>query len=185
MSIIDITLHQPREDGRYFLDCNVLMYMFYPNGGYASDLVYDYSALITRIVNVSAKIYITDVLISEFINTYIQTEFHRLASLNGWPHTKSYFKHTFKFSTEYEDILQELRCIIMRQILPVFTLVDSKFSEMDFDSIFDNPTTFDFNDRYYGYSMKSLGAYIVTNDADFSDVTQCNIITRNQALLCS
>lgn len=159
------------------------MYTFYTNGSYAKDLVYDYSLLITKIINTKSKLILTDVLLSEFINTYIQTEFHRLARLNGWPHNKEYFKKTFKLSNEYKDILQEIKCIITRQMIPVFTLVDDAFSKINFDNMFDNPDTFDFNDRYYGYCMAPLDAYIVTNDADFSDVTQCNIITKNQTLL--
>lgn len=159
------------------------MYTFYTNGSYATDLVYDYSLLITKIINSKSQLVLTNVLLSEFINTYIQTEFHRLARLNGWPHTKEYFKRTFKLSAEYEDILHEIKCIITRQMIPVFTLIDTKFSEMDFENIFDNPSTFDFNDRYYGYCMDPVNAYIVTNDAYFSDVTQCNITTKNQTLL--
>lgn len=183
MSIIDITSHQPQNNNIYFLDCNVLMYTFYTNGSYATDLVYDYSLLITKIINTKSKLILTDVLLSEFINTYIQTEFHRLARLNGWPHTKKYFKRTFKLSAEYEDILQEIKYIITRQILPVFSLLDDEFSKITFEKMFDNPDSFDFNDRYYGYCMAPIDAYIVTNDADFSDVTQCNIITKNQTLL--
>lgn len=183
MSVINISLHQPQENNKYFLDCNILMYTFYPNGGYKADLVYDYSILITKIVNVHAQIFITDVLLSEFINTYIQAEFHRLADLNGWPHNKHYFKTSFKFTTEYEDILQEIKCIITRQIMPIFTLANGDITKLDFDDVFGNPKTFDFNDRYYGHCMAPLNVYIVTNDADFSDVTQCNIITKNQNLL--
>ena len=183
MPIIDIASHQPKENDKYFLDCNILMYTFYPNGGYATELVYDYSSLITKIINAHAQIFITDVLLSEFINTYIQTEFHRLATLNRWPHNKHYFKHTFKNTAEHEEILHEIKCIIIRQIMPIFTLLDNNFSEFNFDTIFDKPKTFDFNDRYYGHCMSSINAYIVTNDADFSDVTQCNILTKSRALL--
>lgn len=52
-------------------------------------------------------------------------------------------------------------------MIPVFTFIDSKFSTINFDNLFDNPETFDFNDKYYGYCIFSLNAYIVTNDADF------------------
>lgn len=186
MSVIDITSHQPQDDNIYFLDCNVLMYIFYTNGSYATDLVYDYSVLITKILNAKSKLILTDVLLSEFINTYIQTEFRRLAKLNGWPYNKNYFKKTFRFSNEYNDILQEIKCIITRQMVPVFTLINSNFSTMNFERLFDSPEKFDFNDRYYGYCMAPINAYIVTNDVDFSDVTQCDIITKNQTLLsCS
>ncbi len=96
--VINIRTHKPKCGGKYFLDCNVLMYVFYLNGSYASDLISAYSELITKIINSGAHIYICEMLVSEFVNTYIQTEFHRLATLNGWPHRKQYFKNTFKFT---------------------------------------------------------------------------------------
>lgn len=61
-------------------------------------------------------------------------------------------------------------------------MVNVKFSLFTVDTLFDNPETFDFNDRYYGYVMAN-NAYIVTNDADFSDIVQCDIITKNASLL--
>ena len=185
MSILDINSYTPEKGDKFFLDCNVLMYIFYPNGNYASNIVHDYSLLITKIINAQAEILITDVLLSEFINTYIQTEFHRLATLNHWPHNKYYFKHTFKFSQEYKDILREIKIIITRQLLPIATMADIIFSSFKVETVFNSPETFDFNDRYYGYAMAKNNAYIVTNDADFSDIAQCDIVTRNASLLAT
>lgn len=185
MAIIDANTHIPQDDEFYFLDCNILMYMHYTNGRYGAALVYDYSKLITKIIGTHAKLLMTDVLLSEFINTYIQTEFHRLATLNGWPHSKTYFKQTFKNTSDYADILTEIKYIITRQMMPVFEFVNSNFAAFtqDISSVFDNPSTFDFNDRYYGYEMKNYHGYIVSNDADFFDVGNCDIITLNSSLL--
>lgn len=183
MAIINIDTHVPVEGEHYFLDCNVLMYMFYPNGSYASDLIAAYSCLISNIIASNADIFITDMLISEFINTYIQVEFHRLAALNNWPHNKKYFKNTFKLLPEYSNILREIKCILERQLFPISKRLDVKFSEISLDNIFDNPQTFDFNDLYYGLSVNGCVEYIVTNDADFSNVGGCDIITKNQNLL--
>lgn len=183
MAIINISSHIPQEGDCYFLDCNVLMYNFYTNGSYASDLVADYSSFLSNLINAKANIYLTDVIVSEFVNTYIQTEFHRLATLHSWPHSKVYFKNVFKKTQEYEDILKEIKYIFDRQLFPISKRIDVNFSEIALDDIFNNPQTFDFNDRYYGLSMEKQKAYIVTNDADFSNISQCDIITRNQDLL--
>lgn len=185
MAVIDLGTHKPAEGDNYFLDCNVLMYMFYPNGSYAADLVYDYSHLISKIIGARADILITDMLISEFVNTYVQVEFHRLATINGWPHSKNYFKNSFKSTTDYSDILKEVKCILERQLFPISRRIDVQFTEMPLEGIFDTPETFDFNDRYYGLSVQGENAYIVTNDADFSNVCGCDIITRNHDLLKS
>ena len=124
MAIIDIRNHVPQSKNIYFLDCNVLMYLHYTNGSYAATTIYDYSTLMTQIIGTHAKIFITDVLLSEFINTYIQAEFHRLARINGWPHSKQYFKQHFKLSPDYSTVLQEIEYIITRQQFPVCELFD-------------------------------------------------------------
>ncbi len=183
MAIIDIQTHVPKNGEKYFLDCNVLMYIFYMNGSYGQDIVYSYSDMVSKIINAGAHIYISDMLISEFINTYVQTEFHRLAALNSLPHTKQYFKHTFKRTAEYHDILKEIKCILERQLFPISLRKDVLFSNISFQHIFDNPDTFDFNDRYYGLSFAGDDVYIISNDGDFSDIGQCNIITKNKSLL--
>ena len=183
MSIFPVHGHQPKHGEKYLLDCNVLMYNFYTNGSYAATLRYDYSVIVTKIISAGAKLVMTDVLLSEFVNTYVQAEFHRLAGLNHWPHSKEYFKRHFKSTAEYHDILQELKIICFRQIFPVFTLLAIDFPQMPLEDIFDHPETFDFNDRYYGKVAKELGAYVVTNDADFSEITDINILTGNANLL--
>lgn len=185
MAIIDIKNHVPQSENVYFLDCNVLMYMHYTNGSYAAPTIYDYSKLVTQIIGAHAKILITDVLLSEFINTYIQAEFHRLAKVNGWPHSKQYFKQNFKLSPDYAVILQEIKYIITRQLFPVCELVDCEFSKFGdkVSTIFNKASTFDFNDRYYAYELNKYHAFIVSNDADFSDISLCDIITNNPSLL--
>lgn len=183
MIIHDLNSYIPEEGQRYFFDCNVLMYLFYSNGSYACDLIADYSAFLSRIINQKAEIIITDVLVSEFINTYIQTEFHRLAKINHWPSNKRYFKSVFKLSDEYSDILNEIRLILERQLFPISKKENVDFEHISLVNIFDTPATFDFNDRYYDLSMKDKDTFIVTNDADFSDVCACAVITRNTSLL--
>lgn len=183
MSVINIEDHNPQEGEAYFLDCNVLMYNFYTNGQYERKLISDYSSIVSKIIGARAYICLTDVLLSEFINTYIQTEFHRLARLNHWPGDKQYFKYYFRQTQEYRNILLELKYIINRQLLPVSKKIVPDFEKICLDDIFENPDTFDFNDRYYIKCMSGENCYIVTNDADFSKDSNCSIITNNRSLL--
>ena len=183
--IIDITKHSPQKGDTYFLDCNVVMYLFYTNGSYGRELIYNYTLIISKIISADAQIYVTDVLLSEFVNTYIQTEFHRLARLNGWPHDKKYFKYTFRQTQEYIDLLLEIKYIITRQLLPITKRLNGDFINISLDDMFDTPDTFDFNDRYYVKCMNKENSYIVTNDADFSADGGCPIITNNRELLAN
>lgn len=183
MAIFDGTTYFPIQKAGYFLDCNILMYISYTNGSYNQKIVSDYASLVSRIINVGAKIYISDVLISEFINTYIRTEFHRLAKINNWGSDKNYFKHQFRQTQEYIDTLKEIRLIINKQLLPISVRFNSDFVNCNLDYIFNPPAAFDFNDRYYASQAIERNMFIVTHDADFSNINDCNIITINQKLL--
>ena len=183
MAVFDVTTYRPVSGNKYFVDCNVLMYEFYSNGAYASNLVSKYDVFFTKAIEEHATIYVTEMLVSEFVNTYVQPEFHRLAHLHGWPHTKDYFKHIFKTTSEYADILKEIEIILNKQLFPITEKKNVSFEDTKLMGIFDNPATFDFNDRYYARSFPGEDVYFVTNDADFNNITGINIITANQKML--
>ena len=86
-------------------------------------------------------------------------------------HDKRYFKTVFKFSNEYKEILKELEIIIKNHIIPIFTMTDITFSKFKYNNLFNIPEKFDFNDRYYGHTMSTFNAYIITHDADFSVIS--------------
>ena len=96
---------------------------------------------------------------------------------------KVLFKHIFKTTSEYADILKEIEIILNKQLFPITEKKNVSFEDTKLMGIFDNPATFDFNDRYYARSFPGEDVYFVTNDADFNNITGINIITANQKML--
>ena len=50
-------------------------------------------------------------------------------------------------------------------------MTDITFSKFKYNNLFNIPEKFDFNDRYYGHTMSTFNAYIITHDADFSVIS--------------
>ena len=69
--------------------------------------------------------------------------------------------------------------------MPISVKFNGDFTNFDLNSIFYSHQTFDFNDRYYGTQAKENDFFIITHDADFSNINNCNIniITMNKKLL--
>lgn len=183
MAIIDITKYEPEAEKKYFADCNVLMYEFYQNGSYQIDRVSKYGTFFSKAIANHATIYVTDLLLSEFINAYVQTEFHRLAKLNGWKQNKRYFKQTFKKTQDYKDILKEIELILQKQLFPISNRKDISFKSVNLAGIFDNSDFFDFDDRYYTRCFSGEHVFYITDDADFQHIKGIDIITANSKML--
>lgn len=121
---------------------------------------------------------------SEFINTYCRQEYNRYLRREGKDSGNFDFKHKYRATQDYNEAINEIHNIVNNQILKIFYKLDDIFSEIDITSIYDTPSEFDFNDRYYLKLAEKEGIKIVTNDADFySDLCDVEIITANRKLL--
>lgn len=62
------------------------------------------------------------------------------------------FKHDYKATQDYEDVINEIHSIVNNQIK-----LDDIFREIDITSIYDKPNEFDFNDRYAAERISKAG----------------------------
>lgn len=171
---------------KILFDCNVLMYLFYTYGGYPSKLINDYKSILKKAIRNKCKIYIPSIEISELINTYIRAEYRRYLRSNQLNQSTFDFKHNYRKTTDYKNTINEIRSIINKQILSVFSKLDDKFSQIDISNIYDDIEQFDFNDRYYCKLAEKYSLILVTNDTDFSFSNEnIKIITANKQLLAS
>nr|WP_300898767.1 PIN domain-containing protein [uncultured Acetatifactor sp.] len=173
------------ERDKILFDCNILMYMFYTYGGYSKSLIRSYTTLFNNAIQNNSMIFIPSIEVSEFINTYCRQEYHRYLRQEGKSPSSFDFKHDYKATQDYKDVINEIHSIVNNQILKIFHKLDDIFSEIDITSIYDKPNEFDFNDRYYLKLAEKEGIKIITNDADFySDLGDVEVITANRNLLC-
>lgn len=183
--IIDAKKATFTKSDKILFDCNILMYMFYTYGGYSQSLIRCYTTLFNNAIQNNSTIFIPSIEVSEFINTYCRQEYYRYLRQEGKSPSIFDFKHDYKATQDYEDVINEIHSIVNNQIFKIFHKLDDIFSKIDITSIYDKPNEFDYNDRYYLKLAEKEGIKIVTNDADFySDLCDVEIITANRNLLC-
>lgn len=179
--IIDANVFSPTENDNLLFDCNTLMYVFYTFGAYTSDDIQVYRRIFTEAIANHSNIYVSSIFLSEFSNTYIQNEYRRYANTNNLRLSRFKFKTDYKPLDDYKETIQDLKNIIINQILSVAKRIDDPFVKLNLNSFFDNESSFDFNDRYYALLAQYYNLKIVTNDADFIYIPNVPIVTRNQA----
>lgn len=179
--IINANYFSPTENDNLLFDCNALMYIFYTFGAYTSDDIQVYKRIFTEVISNHSNIFVSSIFLSEFSNTYIQNEYHRYMKNNYLRPSKFKFKKDYKPLEDYKETIQDVKNIIIKQILSVAKRIDDPFDKLNLNYFFDNEASFDFNDRYYALLAQYYNLKIVTNDADFLYISDVDIITRNQA----
>lgn len=182
--IHDISTYRVKSTDRLFFDCNAFMYIFYTAGSYTTNDIDNYKGIFQNALRSNASIYVPSIFVSEFINTYIRSEYRRYLRINHFSQRNFDFKHNYKNTQDYKDVIGDVKNIVNNQILKTCIKADDLFSKIDLSDLFGDEATFDFNDRYYGKISELNNFKIVTNDADFSSISdRVEIITSNSALL--
>lgn len=183
-NVMNATAVKLKSTDKLLFDCNVLMYIFYTYGGYSQSQISVYKSLFTDAINNDCEMYIPSIEISEFINTYIKNEYKRYLRRNNLRMRSFNFKYNYRPTTDYENTVNDIKSIINRQIFPFFKKLDDDFSQLNISDIYDAPSLFDFNDRYYCKLAEKHSLIIITNDSDFYHSNEnIKIITANQQLL--
>lgn len=182
-NILDANSVELQPTDKLLFDCNVLMYIFYTYGAYSQEQVRIYNSLFRNAINIDCEMYIPSMEISEFINTYTRNEYRRYLRDNHLNRRTFDFKYHYRNTEDYDNTIQEIKSIINKQILAIFKKLDDNFSQMDISDIYNEPKTFDFNDRYYFELAKKHSLIIITNDSDFCHSDAVKIVTANQHLL--
>lgn len=84
----------------------------------------------------------------------------------------------------YSNSMKAILDIIQTDIIPNYTFVDDKFSNMQNDKIFRYGFSYDFNDSVLLEIAKQYKSILVTDDADFGNYdSNITIVTNNRKLL--
>ncbi len=177
--LIDIKSITPSKQDVYLLDTNILIKILYPVGFGGNIQNYEKFYLDMREQN--AKMIVTSVQLSEFINRCIRFQFqlYKEEHLN----VKD-FKKDYRITDSYRNSMQSILEIVENDIVPYFQFVSDKFETINKSSIFRYGFSYDFNDALLVEIAKKYEAIIVTDDGDFSNyVKDISIVTGNAKLL--
>ena len=130
----------------FFFDTNVWMYVFGPMAGAKTFQQRYYSQLLRDIGTARASVFVSSLVITEYVNACLQIEFR------NWKKkpenvAKTNFKRDFRPTQDYKDALRSVKSQV-KDILAVSTQIPDGFNNIDVMPLFDW-NDIDFNDAYY------------------------------------
>ncbi len=175
--IKNISGHTPAFNESLFFDNNVWVYLFCPFANYQKDKQRAYSNFLKTAQQKQCAIYINSLVLSEFCNYWLQTEFKNWKRNN--PGTKDY-KKDFIPTPEFQRAVEDVKNALSR-ILQIAVKNNDDFNAVDFENVMNELGNCDFNDSYYIELARMKNWKIVTDDADFfkDNLLDVEIITAN------
>ncbi|MBU2446277.1 MAG: hypothetical protein KJ666_12015 [Bacteroidetes bacterium] len=180
--IIDIRSYSPSKTDNFIFDTNVWLYLFCPLGGYKTLIIKDYEDFLVKIIKVNSGIYLSSLILSEFINSYIRLDFNIKKHTN--PNQFVNFKKDYRPSQDYSNTVSTVRATLKQQIIRITKNIDDGFSNYNLTDIINNIDKSDFNDLCTEELSSISNLKIVTDDKDFKISTKTiEVLTSNPKLL--
>lgn len=177
-NISDVRHYIFTSEDRVFLDANIWLYIFGPQGPeYQKRFWIDiYSEVFRNVLDSNSQIYIDVLILSEFINRYARLIYHVDAAIGVE------FKD-FRKTEEFKIIAQDISADTMR-LLKCCTRIESGFGDLQIQSLLIDYAKgdTDFNDQVLAELCKNNGFILITNDSDFK-VQGIPILTANRYIL--
>lgn len=177
--IHEIASFTPMPDDTFMLDTNVLIKIFYPTLGTRNSAAY--INLYQKIRNVNAKLLISSIQLSEFVNRCIRFQFDLYRELH--PEITN-FKEHYRNTNDYQNSMNAIIEIIANDMFPFFTKINDNFASLNEDNLLMRCFSYDFNDAVIAEICRFQNAFLITDDRDYANyLNKLKIITNNPALL--
>jgi predicted nucleic acid-binding protein len=177
MATIDITKYKIGYTDQFFFDTNVWLLLFGNLANYKPKDQEEYSKLFKASLQREIPIYISSMILSEFVNVLLRIDFKQWKTKNKFTENKD-FKRDFGITQEYKNSVQSTR-VLLKSILelPNIHLISDFFNGINKDNILQDFDIVDFNDAYITELVRNKYK-IVTNDRDFQKLgAKIDIIT--------
>ncbi len=162
--MIDVSsLYKISDNEKVFIDTNILIFLFSPD--FVSSKQRDieqYSKILEILLQKNAKLYISSIVISEFINRVLRIDYEK--NKDTYPD----FKKDYRKSNEYKETLK-LILKELKKILKISHKIDDDFSEFDILAWYakDINRDLDFNDLHTAFIVEKKELKLLSNDSDF------------------
>lgn len=164
MEKIKITDHQVSCLNSYLFDTNIWMYIYGPIAGSYSYKQKKYSQLLKDIMSRKAGLFVTSLILSEYINRVLRMGFDLWKRNNN--HLNADFKHDYRPTEDYKQQLAIVRAQV-EDILKVAKKRPDDFHIIDVDNILGTMSSeIDYNDSYILNNSESGNLIIVSDDRD-------------------
>jgi predicted nucleic acid-binding protein len=175
----DISRHRFSSADRIFLDANIWLYVYGPQGSPTDSKTRIYSSALSNALLAKSQILVDVLVVSEFVNRFSRIEYDvQYPNKANRPNFKQ-----FRNSPGFKPLAQ----VIAREtgkILGFSSRTESGFAAIDIPAML---TEFkagehDFNDQVLARLCQSQGLLLVTHDADFKG-KGLDILTANKRIL--
>ena len=178
--ITNIKHHTPSNTDNFLLDTNIWLFLFCPIANHKQHIVSNYSSYYAKLIKNKSTIYTTSMILSEFINRYLRID----CGLNGFS-AKDY-KKSYRTSAQFKSTYATIEHTVKNSILKYVTCLDDEMTTISFNDVFTDSLDSDFNDSYMSNLVKGKNIAILTDDGDFSNLSNNHdIYTSNPYLLKS
>lgn len=180
--MINIKDHNPKSMDRYFFDCNVWVHLMGIIGDANRTKQRAYSELLKRIQQARATIFVNSLVLSEYCNLYLRTEFAKWEKYQPVVrHEKYKYKEDFRVTPYYSGCVE---CLItsLKKIMGMTIPCSDNLNRFSMDNLYSVLADTDFNDSYYLQLCDMDEIKLVTDDSDLlkEELNSCaTIITDN------
>lgn len=152
--------------GSYFFDNNIWMLLFANIAGTHYDKQKKYSSLLSDIKNRNCSIFISSLILSEYINRSLRLHFDQWIVSEGRIKSNTDFKRDYRGTSHYNASLKTILAEV-DDILNISERRPDDFNSINIDSILtDMSSDSDFNDSYYVELCDRNKMILVTDDSD-------------------
>jgi predicted nucleic acid-binding protein len=158
---VDVASYSFDKEDKLFVDANIWLYLFY------NDDDYGYGEVFERILKADTELFITDLVLSEYVNRRLRLDFNtyrdnlkQAGNRRGLQYKRD-FRPTNEFKENYENAILSVK----EDILPLVSLLP--VTQKNIHNWFEENNLLDYNDNIYLNLSKDKGLGILTHDKDF------------------
>lgn len=148
----------------FFFDTNIWIFLYGQISNYEKKKQKEYSNLLYQILSRKSLLFVSSLVLSEFINRSLQIEFRNWKRKTG--NVNADFKTDFRQTSEY-SISMAATLSAVKDILSLAARRPDDFNAIDTDALLSYGNDCDFNDAYIAMSCKRGNIILVTDDRDF------------------
>lgn len=167
MEIIKVNQHNPNQSFGYLFDTNVWLYIYGPVAGSNAKKQRIYSNLLNSILERKAVIFITSLVLSEYINRVLCIGFQQ------WKDNGNYsadYKRDYRGTDDYKDNLADAIAQV-EDILKITQRRPDDFNAIDINAILAAMSqSSDYNDSYLVKCCENANIKFVSDDRDIISI---------------
>lgn len=153
----------------FFFDNNIWMFLFAPIADYKIPKQKAYSRFLREIQSAGATIFISSLILSEYINRCLRISHGQWEKRNHYKNTD--YKKDYRNTEDFKNALESTKDNVY-SIMSLCVKTPDNFHVIEVDDIFSNVNNCDFNDAYFVELCKKGNFKLVTDDKDFLSISE-------------